>query len=96
MIARYKRTARTFEELDVGEFAPLDEAIPEFSLPPLPRDCPTDRGSSGKTGRPQRDTQVNGQVPFSEISPVCDIFPGWLGGMTQEEAGLTLTLVARA
>ena len=31
MIANYKRTARTFVELDLGELAPLHEAIPELS-----------------------------------------------------------------
>jgi hypothetical protein len=30
MIARYKRTARTFSELHTGNFAPLDSAIPEL------------------------------------------------------------------
>jgi hypothetical protein len=45
---------------------------------------------------PQRDTQVSAQAPFFELSPASEVFPPWLGGMTQEEAGLTLTLVARA
>jgi hypothetical protein len=47
-----------------------------------------------KHQRPQRDTQVNAPVAFFEIASVCEVFPLWLGGMTQEEAGLTLTLVA--
>jgi integrase len=34
MIARYKRKARTFEELRVGELVPLNEAIPELRSPP--------------------------------------------------------------
>jgi integrase len=34
MIARYKRNARTFSELDLGELAPLGEAIPELSIGP--------------------------------------------------------------
>jgi integrase len=40
MIARYKRTAKTFEEIDVGDFTPLDEAIPELLIgPPLDREA---------------------------------------------------------
>jgi len=35
MIARYKRTARTFDELHAGELAPLDTAIPELIGPGL-------------------------------------------------------------
>lgn len=34
MIAKYKRTARTLEELDQGTFAPFDLAVPELS--PIP------------------------------------------------------------
>jgi integrase len=32
MINRYKRTARSFQELGLGELRPLNEAIPEFAL----------------------------------------------------------------
>lgn len=32
MIARYKRTARTFSELNIGTLLPLDAAIPELSI----------------------------------------------------------------
>lgn len=32
MIARYKRMSRTLAELDLGELAPLHEAIPELSI----------------------------------------------------------------
>jgi len=39
---------------------------------------------------------MSAQGPFFEVSPVCEVFPSWLGGMTQEEAGLALTLVAVA
>lgn len=46
--------------------------------------------------RPQRDTQVSALVRPYEFAPVSEVWPTWLGGMTQEEAGLTLTLVARA
>jgi hypothetical protein len=34
MIARYKRTARTFTELDLGELDSLSEAIPELLIGP--------------------------------------------------------------
>ena len=34
MIARYKRNARTFTELELGELAPLSEALPELSIGP--------------------------------------------------------------
>jgi hypothetical protein len=37
MIARYKRNARTFAELELGELAQLDAAIPELANA---RDCP--------------------------------------------------------
>jgi len=53
-------------------------------------------GTSKVSQRPQGDTQVSAPGPFSAISSICDVFPPWLGGMTQEEAGLTLTLVATA
>jgi hypothetical protein len=46
--------------------------------------------------RPQGDTQVSTPAAFREFAPICDVFPLWLGGMTQEEAGLALTLVAMA
>ena len=42
--------------------------------------------------RPQRDTEVSAH----ELQPVLGDFPAWLGGMTQEEAGLVMTLVAVA
>jgi integrase len=34
MIARYRRTAKTFEEIDAGDFTPLDQAIPELLIGP--------------------------------------------------------------
>jgi hypothetical protein len=34
MIARYKRNARTFEELQQGELTPLDQAITELAIAP--------------------------------------------------------------
>jgi hypothetical protein len=46
--------------------------------------------------RPQGDTEVSAPAAFREFAPVCEVFPLWLGGMTQEEAGLTLMLVATA
>jgi hypothetical protein len=43
MIARYRRVARTFEEINAGDFTPLDEAIPELSIGPrMGRETSTD------------------------------------------------------
>jgi integrase len=45
MINRYRRAARTWAELALGSLAPLDEAIPELSLPPpLPLEPPSGGG----------------------------------------------------
>lgn len=43
-LLNYRRAARTIAELEIGEWTPLDEALPE--LRPLPTDCP----SPGPTG----------------------------------------------
>ena len=40
--------------------------------------------------------EISPLARFPEISPVCVDFPPWLGGMTQDEAGLTLTRLATA
>jgi len=34
MLNRYRRLARSFQELSVGDFIPLDRAIPELSIGP--------------------------------------------------------------
>ena len=47
---------------------------------------------NGLQGRPQGDTKVGAQ----EMVPVFLEFPRWLGGMTEEEAGLALTMLAVA
>ena len=67
MINRYKRSARSAKELDLGTFAPMDEAIGELAAEPpainaaplgadrLPRDYP---GSSGSTGTRTQDQRI--------------------------------------
>jgi len=52
MIARYKRTARTFAELQTGDLAPLDAAIPELVIA---HDCPDQALTMRNLWRPQRD-----------------------------------------
>ena len=42
--------------------------------------------------RPQGEPEVGAP----DLRPVFEDFPGWLGGMTQDEAGLTVNLVAVA
>jgi|HubBroStandDraft_2_1064218.scaffolds.fasta_scaffold222690_2 hypothetical protein len=42
--------------------------------------------------RPQGEPEVSA----ADLRPVFEDFPLWLGGMTQDEAGLTLNLVAVA
>jgi hypothetical protein len=42
--------------------------------------------------RPQEELEVGAPG----VVPVVDDFPRWLGGMTQEEAGLAVSLVAVA
>lgn len=50
MIARYRRTAKTFEEIDTGDFAPLDEALPELLIGPrLDREARRDEGEAANT-----------------------------------------------
>jgi hypothetical protein len=65
MIARYKRTARTFEELHTGELAPLDEALPELSIP---RHCPMDSRSSRKIERPYQDEFRTALIALAEAA----------------------------
>ncbi|HEX8791371.1 MAG TPA: hypothetical protein VF765_10515, partial [Polyangiaceae bacterium] len=48
--------------------------------------------ANGRVWRPQRDTEVGAH----EIRPLYVDCPAWLGGMTQEEAGLALTMVTVA
>jgi hypothetical protein len=48
MVYRYKRAARTAAELDLGWFAPLDEAIPE--LAPKPRQGANGVQTGGRRG----------------------------------------------
>lgn len=52
MINHYKRTARTFAELQSGELEPLDQAIPELRLA---TDWPRGDVSMRNKWRPQRD-----------------------------------------
>ena len=42
MINRYRRQARTWSELGLGELSPLNRALPDLAR--LPRDCPSKRG----------------------------------------------------
>jgi hypothetical protein len=49
MINRYKRAARTAAELHLGDFKPLDEAIPELAR--LLADAPTAEPATAKTPR---------------------------------------------
>ena len=46
----------------------------------------------GEPRRPQGDAEVS----EPDLRPIYEDFPHWLGGMTQEEAGLVVTLVAVA
>lgn len=46
MIARYRRSARTVEELQLGTLTPLNAAIPEFGPEPGPDGGPEHRKSS--------------------------------------------------
>ena len=53
-IARYRRQARTVEELNLGDFAPMDQAIPEL----LGDGDPT-RGSGRRNGRQEDEESEN-------------------------------------
>jgi hypothetical protein len=52
--------------------------------------------SSANAGSNPEGDEVSAQTEPRDVVPVWEAFPAWLGGMTQEEAGLTLTLVTRA
>jgi integrase len=54
MIARYKRTARTFSELQCGDFTSLDSAIPELSQMANRQAFATRTAKSSESWRPQR------------------------------------------
>ncbi|MCC6647359.1 MAG: hypothetical protein IT374_17525 [Polyangiaceae bacterium] len=54
MINRYRRVARTFEELDLGTLAPLDEALPD-----LPGAAPP---PGGEAQRAPRETSAESQA----------------------------------
>jgi integrase len=55
MIARYKRTARTFSELQCGDFTSLDNAIPEVSEMANRQAFATRTAKSSEPWRPQRE-----------------------------------------
>ncbi|HEX4352949.1 MAG TPA: hypothetical protein VHZ95_08550 [Polyangiales bacterium] len=60
MLARYKRVARTFSELQTGDLEPLDVAIPELRAePPLDMGVDTAELSARNHGRPQRDLKAS-------------------------------------
>ena len=78
-IARYRRQARTVEELDLGDFVPMDRAVPELAAL---TDSGSDSGSSGggepsksSTG-PERKTNHPAEVRRRGLEPLREL-PHW-------------------
>ena len=61
-LVNYRRAARTVQELELGDFKPLDEAVPE--LRGLPRDCPASPPTGENSGDP--DAKNPGETAIIE------------------------------
>ncbi|HEV3191747.1 MAG TPA: hypothetical protein VGY54_14655 [Polyangiaceae bacterium] len=78
---------------------PLEPARPPDVGPLLPLDAPVvppKDPAVAKEPDAVEDPEGEPEVGAPDLRPVFEDFPGWLGGMTQDEAGLTVNLVAVA
>ncbi len=74
MIGRYKRTARTIAELELGDLAPMDLAIPELAEVQLARDR-TGHKSSVMINRYRRAARTAAELDLGTLAPLVLCIP---------------------
>jgi hypothetical protein len=72
MLDRYRRQARLFAELHLGELLPLDAAIPELRPAAGVTGGSGDDGGCRATGRPPADAEPNSAEVHSAVAKTSD------------------------